>query len=335
VRQLLLVNLKHIGIADFAMPENEKIDVSVCIITYNQEEYIAQCLESFVEQEANFNIEIIVGDDCSTDETRTVIDGFQKKHPDLIFPIYHEKKLGPVKNILSVYRRAKGKYICHVDGDDYALPGKLQKQFDILEDNPSCVICSHDMILVDTDNKFVRSSFRNQREGVNTIFDLYENLPFFAHSSKMFVNDMAAAFWSQLHADALDIEVHCQQAKEGDIYHVSDALGAYRVSAGVSAQGNKVNPLLAAGTERIFSAALAGAKIESEKRFLSRCYARAIYQYAYQSALFGDSESLKLYIRKSLKIHVVSFHQVVFALLSAFPVIVVSLCRFRKKIKGY
>jgi glycosyltransferase involved in cell wall biosynthesis len=317
------------------MPENDKIDVSVCIVTYNQEKYIAQCLESFVEQETNFNIEIIVGDDCSTDETRTVIDGFQKKHPELIFPVYHEKNLGPVKNILSVYRRAKGKYICHVDGDDYALPGKLQKQFDILEENPSCVICSHDMMLIDTENKFVRSSFRNQRKGVNTIFDLYKNLPFFAHSSKMFVNDMAAAFWNQLHTDALDIEVHCQQAKAGDIYHVSEALGAYRVSAGVSAQGNKVNPLLVAGTERIFSAALTEAKNENEKRFLNKCYARAIYQYAYQSALFGDSESLKFYIRKSLKISPVSVGQIFFALLSTFPMIVISLCRFRKKIKGY
>ena len=123
--------------------EIDDIKVSVCVVTYNQEKYIAECLDSLVSQETDFKFEIIVGEDCSTDGTRAIVQQYVDKYPDLIKPIFHDQNVGAVENIKQVYLAAKGKYIAHLDGDDMALPTKLQKQFDTLEANPDCAICVH------------------------------------------------------------------------------------------------------------------------------------------------------------------------------------------------
>ena len=129
--------------------END-IKVSVCVVTYNQENYIEECLESLVNQVTNFRYEIIVGEDCSTDNTRAVVQRYVEKYPDLIVPLFYKENLGPVENIKQVYKKAKGKYIAHMDGDDMALPNKLQKQFEILENNLDCNICSHDVARINS-----------------------------------------------------------------------------------------------------------------------------------------------------------------------------------------
>lgn len=79
------------------------IKVSVCVMTYNQEKYIGQCLESLVTQETDFDFEIIVGDDFSTDGTRDVIQEYQKKYPDIIKPVFRDKNVGITENIKEIY----------------------------------------------------------------------------------------------------------------------------------------------------------------------------------------------------------------------------------------
>ena len=101
--------------------END-IKVSVCVVTYNQENYIAECLESLVNQVTNFRYEIIVGEDCSTDGTRAIVQRYVEKYPNLIVPLFYKNNIGAVENIKKVYKKAKGKYIAHMDGDDIALP---------------------------------------------------------------------------------------------------------------------------------------------------------------------------------------------------------------------
>lgn len=109
--------------------------VSVCVITYNHEKYIGQCLESILEQKTNFSFEIIVGDDYSTDSTRSIILDYASKNKESFVTILHNKNHGPTKNLLSAINLARGKYIAHCDGDDHWLPGKLQAQIEILENH--------------------------------------------------------------------------------------------------------------------------------------------------------------------------------------------------------
>ncbi|MEQ9105929.1 MAG: glycosyltransferase family 2 protein [Limnobacter sp.] len=117
--------------------------VSVCVITYNQVGYLATCLQSIVDQKTNFSFEIIVGDDCSTDGTQKILRAFAARYKEIIRPIYQTVNTGGGPNHIAVHAAARGDYIAHIDGDDYALPGKLQKQADYLDAHPECNIVWH------------------------------------------------------------------------------------------------------------------------------------------------------------------------------------------------
>jgi glycosyltransferase involved in cell wall biosynthesis len=117
--------------------------VSVCVITYNQEHYIGECLQSLVEQRTNFDFEIIVGDDFSTDGTRAIILDFARQYPHLVRTNFQPYNTGGSKNNLDVHAAARGIYVAHIDGDDYALPGKLQAQADVLDADNDCSAVWH------------------------------------------------------------------------------------------------------------------------------------------------------------------------------------------------
>lgn len=123
--------------------------VSVCVITYNQEKFIRECLQSIVEQETDFEFEVIVGDDHSGDGTAEIIREFAGRYPRLIIPVLHESHVGGTQNLLSVHNLASGDYVAHIDGDDYALPRKLQALKDFLDHQPDCNIVWHRMIVID------------------------------------------------------------------------------------------------------------------------------------------------------------------------------------------
>ena len=117
------------------------LQLSVCIITYNQEKYLPQALDSILNQEHNYSYEIIVGEDCSTDNTRKVLEDYATKYPDIIKPIYNNHNLGLLKNYYNVLSHCNGKYIMECAGDDYWLPGKVQKQISFMEQNNYVGLC--------------------------------------------------------------------------------------------------------------------------------------------------------------------------------------------------
>jgi glycosyltransferase involved in cell wall biosynthesis len=125
------------------MNENQKrIPMfSVCVITYNQENFISQTLESILSQKHDFSWELLVGDDCSSDGTRKIIQEYAEKFPEIVRPIFNEKNLGLVKNFFSVMKNARGKYIMECAGDDWWLPGKAKTQIDFMENHPEIGMC--------------------------------------------------------------------------------------------------------------------------------------------------------------------------------------------------
>lgn len=126
----------------------KKILVTISCITYNHENYITQAIESFLMQETNFDYEILIHDDASTDGTSDIIRRYQKAFPDVIKPIIqlnNQVSLGRSRiDYHYNHSRSKGKYIALCEGDDYWVDKrKLQKQIDYLENNPSCTFCFH------------------------------------------------------------------------------------------------------------------------------------------------------------------------------------------------
>lgn len=220
--------------------END-IKVSVCVVTYNQENYIAECLESLVTQQTSFKFEIIVGEDCSTDTTRAIVQNYVEKYPDLIVPLFYESNVGAVENLRQTYLKAKGKYIAHMDGDDLAMCDKLQKQFEALEANPDCVICGHNMVLIDSNSNdlSVKNNFDRNEEKID--WKKYIKKPStFAHSSKFFLKETLRRKLEDktLDKQTLDFELHLESLKFGDILYLEDKLGKYRQLAGISSNKN-------------------------------------------------------------------------------------------------
>jgi glycosyltransferase involved in cell wall biosynthesis len=127
--------------------------VSIVSLTYNHEKYIKQALDSFVMQKTNFNYEIVVHDDASSDNTPNIIKEYELKYPNLFRPIYQEEnqksKGGGIVTRIAFYA-ARGKYIAICEGDDYWTdPRKLQKQVDFLEANPDYGLVHTDCVIVD------------------------------------------------------------------------------------------------------------------------------------------------------------------------------------------
>lgn len=137
---------------------NQEVKVSIFCTAYNHEKYIRTALESFINQKVNFQFEVLVHDDASTDKTADIIREYEKKYPDIIKPIYqtenqYSKKIGIWKTYL--YPRARGKYIAICEGDDCWIDeNKLQMQVDYMESHPDCTFCfSNAKIYVTKENK--------------------------------------------------------------------------------------------------------------------------------------------------------------------------------------
>lgn len=160
----------------------KEILVSINCITYNHEKYIAKAIEGFLMQKTDFEFEILIHDDASTDRTQEIIKEYQKKFPDKINPILRDenqyskgiKRIGYFNNHL----RAKGKYIAWCEGDDYWTdPYKLQKQVDYMEENDDCMLVFHNAEKIsDLDKKskgfMIPLDLKNKKCSVKDVLEL-------------------------------------------------------------------------------------------------------------------------------------------------------------------
>lgn len=134
--------------------------VSVCMITYNHEKYIAEALNSVLMQKTNFDFEIVIGEDWSTDRTREIVLEYKAKHLDKIKLVLQEKNVGMTSNFYETLKLCSGSYIAICDGDDYWIDeNKLQKQIDFLDKNKNYGLIYTD-ILIQNDFTFNENIFR-------------------------------------------------------------------------------------------------------------------------------------------------------------------------------
>jgi glycosyltransferase involved in cell wall biosynthesis len=130
------------------------LKVSACIITYNQEDYIVQCLEGVLSQIVDFDYEIVIGEDKSTDGTLAICKKYAFEYPDKIKLIERPINLGMIGNWFDTLKNCEGKYIAICEGDDYWTdPLKLQKQVDFLEANDDYSFSFHDCTILQESTK--------------------------------------------------------------------------------------------------------------------------------------------------------------------------------------
>ncbi len=135
---------------------DQNITLSVCMITYNHEQFISQALDSILMQKTDFPIEIVIGEDCSTDNTREICISYKEKYPDIIKLNLPEKNQGPQPNFLNTFSLCTGKYIALCEGDDYWTDeNKLQRQVDFLEQNTDFEMSSHHSVILGHNKKML------------------------------------------------------------------------------------------------------------------------------------------------------------------------------------
>lgn len=161
--------------------------VSISCITYNQKRYIADAIESFLSQKTNFDYEIIIHDDASTDGTTEVIKKYESLYPDKVIGIYQtENQFSKGINInpTFVYPKCRGEYIALCEGDDYWCDEyKLQKQVDYMDQHPECSFCFTNGYIYNTLNKTTRDFLPYEEKerdlaSESRQMDLGENLQF-------------------------------------------------------------------------------------------------------------------------------------------------------------
>jgi len=121
-----------------------KPKLTVCVIAYNQAQYIKQAIDTILMQEVNFEWELVIADDYSTDGTRNILLEYEKQYPERIRLILQKTNVGPEANWLDLMEYPKSKYVLYAEGDDYFTdPHKLQKQVDFLDAHNDYALCFH------------------------------------------------------------------------------------------------------------------------------------------------------------------------------------------------
>lgn len=203
--------------------------VSVCVVTYNHEHYIHDCLMTVLAQGHDVPLEILVGDDQSTDRTEEVIRALASRFPEVIRYFRHETRLGPAGNYQFLIGKAQGEYIAHLDGDDYWLPGKLIAQLEVLDAYPECVAAYSNAICVNHSGEFL-GVFTNPVPDRFDLNSLLQRGNFLNHSSLVYRAKFGESIrrWS---LEFLDYRIHLNLAYFGQLAYLNSPYVGYRVNS--------------------------------------------------------------------------------------------------------
>ena len=213
------------------------IKITTIIVSYNQEKYIKEAIESAVKQQGNFIHEILVSDDCSNDNTKKIISEYEKKYPDLIKNISNKKNIGISNNIKKCFEVANGKYIAILEGDDYWTDNrKLEKQMMFLEQNKDCSMCFSRVKVLEISGELnlldIQNNLPNKFTGKNIIegkeLSLIINLSTCMFISKYMKNLPGILYKYRFSEIALQFYLE----QKGKIGFISTPLSIYRKNKG-------------------------------------------------------------------------------------------------------
>lgn len=210
--------------------------MSVCMITYNHAPYVAEAIEGVMMQKCDFSFELIIGEDCSTDDTRAIVISYKEKYPDKIRLLLREKNVGVQKNFIDTMQATTGKYIALCEGDDYWIDScKLQKQVDFLERNVDFSICFHSVkIYKQQENVYVDDFITREVPNETTIYDLMKGNYIHTPSVVFRKNNIVFEQLDQLgKIMPSDFALHLLNAKYGKIKKINEEMAVYRYGVGI------------------------------------------------------------------------------------------------------
>ena len=217
--------------------------LSILVPTFNHSKFIGQMLEGALKQKTDFDFEIIIGDDASTDDNPVIIKEYANQYPYLIKAFLHPQNLGPTEprelggknNVGFLFSQAKSEYIALCEGDDFWTdPLKLQKQVDFLDKNLQYSLCHHQLEIIYEDNSPSRL-FNPENQPDNTkIDDLLADRAWILGTAStvfrnVFRNGMPSWWWKTASGD---LGIFIEVARFGKIKYLSETMGVYRKHQG-------------------------------------------------------------------------------------------------------
>jgi len=289
--------------------------VSIVMVTYNHEKYIEKAIESVLLQKTNFHFRLIIGEDCSTDDTLKICQRYQKNHSERIELITYEKNVGSSTNAINVFSKAVGcgsKYLAILDGDDYWIDEyKLQKQVDALEKNIDCSMCFTNLIrFVEKTEEYtpnVISRVPDSKIFIDEYIDKGVYMPSLTVMLKVSCYPFNIPDWV-LKIIKLDWFIFLCLLRRGPAYFLNENTGVYRVNSGGIMHTKKVkllsNSLFMVENTReylypeyqdVFANIISWHAADLAFAYLQEKDLKNFYKYMLKAVKSGDRKSLKWY----------------------------------------
>ena len=239
--------------------------VSIICTNYNKGDWVREAMDSFLNQKTNFDFEIIIIDDASTDHSYEIIQEYQNKFPEKVRTFRNEVNLGITRTWKKVCQEAKGQYIARCDSDDFWTdPLKLQKQVDLLDASTDSLWSNTEFDMVDLDgNIFQKDAFANK---ALPLIDSYEEMLVMKGMTMASTWLVDTALMQDVSAQISDtatddtFELQLELFKRTKISFLSDSTTVYRMNLGSDSK-----PMTLETAERRFTGIL-----ESQIKYLNK-----------------------------------------------------------------
>lgn len=275
--------------------------VSVLVMTYNHERFIAQALDSVLLQETDFQFEILVSEDASTDRTREIVLDYHRRHPDRIRLLLSEHNLRSNEVVARGLRAARGRYVALLDGDDYWTSShKLARQVEFLERHPECSMCFHNALVVEEERgREGRYWTPEHQKELSTLEDIWAG-NFIATCSAMYRNGVVPEVpaWYIPLFPITDWPLHILHAERGPIGYLDAAMGAYRYHPGglYSGRGEWEKLETTARFYETMNRNLEG----RHEQLIRRAAFRYFYEWAEEYERRGEAQRARACLRQSI-----------------------------------
>ena len=239
--------------------------VSIICTNYNKGDWVREAIDSFLNQKTNFDFEIIIIDDASTDHSYEIIQEYQKKFPEKVRTFRNEVNLGITRTWKKVCQEAKGQYIARCDSDDFWTdPLKLQKQVDLLDASTDSLWSNTEFDMVDLDGNLIqKDAFASK---ALPLIDSYEEMLVMKGMTMASTWLVDTALMQDVSAQISDtaaddtFELQLELFKRTKISFLSDSTTVYRMNLGSDSK-----PMTLETAERRFTGIL-----DSQIKYLNK-----------------------------------------------------------------
>lgn len=208
--------------------------ISVIVLTYNSQDYIKETLDSILTQELlpNYKMEIIIGDDCSKDDTRTILQTYYDRYPNIISLIFNEYNMGVIKNYFNVFSNCTGEYVMECAGDDYWLPGKVKTQVKFLDENSEFLACCGDAKILYNNSRLEKRYAKNKETDFVTLIRgntiVTPTICFKKKAMKEYIHDIDPLNHEWIMED---YPAWLWMSKNGKIAYIDEEMAVYRINS--------------------------------------------------------------------------------------------------------